>query len=234
MLVTGGLCDKNRGDQDSWVRWREALWHLGSGALQQKHRQIAMSLQEWSLNSVSADWGRQLVEMEETLGWCTKNLDAVRAAPSSLHCWGFPSTDHPDLALAAGHEAAAVNLPPAPAWALLPPDARRKVRSLETERYERALDSLQGGRSLRQVLNERVVAASVSKVDMEICHHVGSRCVSENNFISFSNFRHTVESIPELPHNNRPWKAFPKIQPKPTKLKAVVTGVPALRELHVL
>merc|ERR1712194_71763 len=189
MFVCGGS-----GDQDMCLQWREILWIFGMGVLEEKRCQVATLLHEWCLNSVSIDWGRQLVEIEETLGWCSKNLDASRDLQPNLNKLRFVKTDCPEhVATAAVYPGRGLS-----ARAILRADARAEVRCLEkVKRYERSLAASSCG--------ERSIKKSHHQTPFEHSSRQGSELgegdeglgrsyrLPENKLVAFDEFRHIID-----------------------------------------
>jgi hypothetical protein len=233
MLVAGGSTESksssSSSSQDSWL-WREILWRLGVATLHQKHCQIAQLLQEWALSKVSADWGRQLVEIEEAMGWCNKNLDSIQITNNSVHRWGFISTDRPNHALAFAHATAAVHIPARYTPAVLLPDMHKELRSLQAERIDRTL-----GPSRCHIQQRK---------EVDVKNPVKPFSLPEDKFISFSKFKQLVEGSTGLHSYDLPlkWNGFQKygcstgaeMPQKPARHFKKGAPSPRLRSLRVV
>merc|ERR1712139_630974 len=143
------------------------------------------------------------------------------------HSWGFSGTDRPDVALAAAHAVAAVQLPNDAAWAVLPPDAREKLRKLRFDRYERELGVRKGKDTSTPPGQQKDAIAEVSQ-------SVSPLPFPGDKFMSFHEFRQILSSNPGMSY--RP-PSQDKTSSKVKPWKHAVTGksapTPRLRELHI-
>lgn len=60
--------------------WREALFRVTGAALRRRREQLSLLAESWCLGALREDWERQLEQVDEAVGWCAQELDAVVAA----------------------------------------------------------------------------------------------------------------------------------------------------------
>jgi len=188
-LLFGASCDDGaRRDPLEWQSWREALWRIGLASLRQKHDEIANLLREWCTQSISAEWSKQLVGIEEAMGWCFRHLDSLRTCRSVSPSPQYMNTVHAERLLTAGHWKASLEgpHPKTDKRLILQPILREDVRSLEADR-SRAIH-LQ--RHIRLSEHRRRVAADCIALDTE---SAVSSCISDGSCIPFNEFRHILD-----------------------------------------